>query len=260
MSSRKNILKQKLLERSSSIGIFHSLASPLAAELLGHSGFDWVVIDGEHTTNDVVTVRDQLVALDAAGIPGVVRIVAGETHVIKQFLDAGAQTLLVPMVDSAEFARDLVRAMRYPPDGNRGVASGTRAGRFGLASDYLATANAEVSLITQVESRRAIDNLDELLGVEGVDCLFIGPSDLSADMGHIGNPSHPEVQRAIKDSLGRIRGAGKSAGIYVGNPEQAKTYVDWGANFVAAGTDLGVLAKAVSGVAGEFRAVIADQP
>ena len=256
MPARTNLLKRMLREGKPSVGLFHSLGSPLAAELLGHAGFDWIVVDGEHSTNDVISVRDQLVALDATGVPAVVRLVEGRTHLIKQFMDAGAQTLLVPMVDSVEYATALVRAMRYPPEGIRGVASGTRAGQFGLAADYLSTANQEACLIIQIESKKALDNLDALLGVDGIDCLFIGPSDLAADMGHLGNPGHPDVQGAIEKALKRIRGAGRSAGIYVGNADTCRKYVDWGANFLAVGTDLGILAKAVSGVARELRAVV----
>ncbi len=257
MPARINELKRMLREGQPSVGLFHSLGSPLAAELLGHAGFDWIVIDSEHSTNDVLSVRDQLVALDATGTPAVVRVVEGQPHLIKQFMDAGAQTLLIPMVDSVEYAEALVQAMRYPPEGIRGVASGTRAGQFGLTDDYLSTANQEACLIIQLESRKALQNLDALLGVDGVDCLFIGPSDLSADMGHLGNPAHPDVQKAIESTLTRIRDAGRSAGIYVGNAETARKYVSWGANFLAAGNDLGILAKAVSGVAQDFRTVTA---
>ena len=257
MPARINKLKRMLREGQPSVGLFHSLGSPLAAELLGHAGFDWIVIDSEHSTNDVLSVRDQLVALDATGTPAVVRVVEGQPHLIKQFMDAGAQTLLIPMVDSVEYAEALVQAMRYPPEGIRGVASGTRAGQFGLTDDYLSTANQEACLIIQLESRKALQNLDDLLSVDGVDCLFIGPSDLSADMGHLGNPAHPDVQKAIESTLTRIRDAGRSAGIYVGNAETARKYVSWGANFLAAGNDLGILAKAVSSVAQDFRTVTA---
>ncbi len=256
MPARINLLKRMLREGKPSVGLFHSLSSPLAAELLGHAGFDWIVVDSEHSTNDVLSVRDQLVALDATGVPAVVRVVEGQNHVIKQFMDAGAQTLMVPMVESSEYASAMVRAMRYPPDGIRGVASGTRAGQFGLNADYLSTANQEACLIIQIESQIALNNLDALLDVDGVDCLFVGPSDLSADMGHLGNPGHPDVQEAIEKALKQIRNAGRSAGIYVGGAEAARKYVGWGANFLAVGTDLGILAKAVSGVARDLRTVV----
>ena len=256
MPARHNRIKRMFREGTPSIGLFHSLGSPVAAELLGHAGFDLVVIDGEHATNDVPSVRDQLVALDAAGMPAMVRVVQGDAALIKQVMDAGAQSLLVPMVETADEAAGLVRAMRFPPEGIRGVAGGTRAGRFGLDPDYLATANGEACLSIQVESKAALANLDDLLGVEGVDCLFIGPSDLAAGMGHLGNPAHPDVQAAIEAALERIRGASRAAGIYASTSEQARAYVSMGANFVVGGTDAGVLAKAAKGLAGSLRSAL----
>ncbi len=256
MPARRNRIKRMFQEGAPRIGLFHSLGSPVAAELLGHAGFDLVVIDGEHATNDVPSIRDQLVALDAAGLPAMVRVVQGDTAVIKQVMDAGAQSLLVPMVETADEAAALVRAMRFPPEGIRGVAGGTRAGLFGLDPDYLATANGEACLSIQVESSTALDNLDELLGVEGVDCLFIGPSDLAAGLGHLGNPAHPDVQAAIEDALKRIRDAGRTAGIYASTAEQASAYVAMGANFLVGGTDIGVLAKAARGLAESLRSAL----
>ena len=256
MPARQNKIKRMLNSGKASIGLFHSLGSPLAAEMLGHAGFDWVIIDGEHSTNDVPAIRDTLVALDAASTPAVVRIVGNDVNLVKQLMDAGAQTLLVPMVETAQQAQLMVRAMLYPPQGIRGVASGTRAGQFGMARDYLGTANSEACLIVQIESMKAMANLSDIAMVEGVDCLFIGPSDLAADMGHLGNPAHPEVQDAIAEGLGKIRKKGKAAGIYSSDPEQAGRLASMGANFIAGGTDLGVLSKALALVASNLRRAV----
>jgi 4-hydroxy-2-oxoheptanedioate aldolase len=212
---------------------------------VGTAGFDWIVVDGEHSPNDIRSMRDQLIALEASDSHPVVRVPIGETRLIKQVLDIGAQTVLVPMVETAEQAKDLVRACRYPPEGTRGVgASAARASRFASIPDYIATADDQICLLVQVENRTGIANIDEILAVDGVDGVFIGPADLSTDMGHSGNSSAPEVEEVILATLARIKAAGKAPGILSTKDETTALYRDGGAQFLAVGIDLLMLARA----------------
>jgi 4-hydroxy-2-oxoheptanedioate aldolase len=211
---------------------------------MGTCGFDWLVIEGEHAPNDFRSIRDQLIALAASPSHPVVRVPVGETWMIKQVLDAGAQTVLVPIVESADQARELVRACHYPPKGVRGVgATAARATMFGSVSEYIQTADQEVCLLVQVENRAGIDALDEILQVEGIDGVFIGPADLSTDMGHQGNSAHPEVRAAIADAITRIKAAGIAPGILGVSEEATQAYLDMGAQFLAVGIDVLVLAQ-----------------
>jgi 4-hydroxy-2-oxoheptanedioate aldolase len=221
-----------------------SFADGQLAEIMGTCGFDWLVIDGEHAPNDIRSIRDQLMALAASPSHPVVRVPVGETWMIKQVLDAGAQTVLVPIVESADQARELVRACHYPPKGVRGVgATAARATMFGSVSEYIQTADQEVCLLVQVENRAGIDALDEILQVEGIDGVFIGPADLSTDMGHQGNSAHPEVRAAIADAITRIKAAGIAPGILGVSEEATQAYLDMGAQFLAVGIDVLVLAQ-----------------
>lgn len=209
MPAPKNTFKEALAKGERQIGCWMSFADGQIAEIMGTCGFDWLVIDGEHAPNDIRSIRDQLIALTASPSHPVVRVPVGETWMIKQVLDAGAQTVLVPIVESADQARELVRACHYPPKGVRGVgATAARATMFGSVSEYIQTADQEVCLLVQVENRAGIDALDEILQVEGIDGVFIGPADLSTDMGHQGNSAHPEVRAAIADAITRIKAAG----------------------------------------------------
>lgn len=226
-------------------GCWSGFADPFAIEVLGTAGFDWIVIDGEHAANDIRSIMFQLQALQGSGSHPVVRVPIGEDWLIKQVLDVGAQTVLVPMVESADQARHLVRAVRYPPQGVRGVgAAMARASRFGGITDYTRTANDEICLLVQVENRKGIESLDEILTIEGVDGVFVGPADLSADLGHPGDSSHPEVRAVIKDCLGRIAASDKAAGILSPDDKVAAEYRDWGAQFLAVGLDVVLLAQA----------------
>ncbi len=233
-----NILKRKLAAGDQLFGCWLSLASGPAAEMIGSAGFDWLVIDGEHAPYDISTIRDQLIALESSPSHAIVRVPIGETWVIKQVLDVGAQSIVVPMVESADQARELVRACQYPPTGTRGVgATSARASRFSTIGDYTTTADDQICLLVQVENRAGIAALDEILAVEGIDGVFIGPADLAADMGHLGNPMAPQVQATIHDTLGRIRAAGKAPGI-MSLGDDTQTYLDAGAQFVAIGIDI----------------------
>ncbi len=237
-----NRFKAALAAGQPQIGLWVALASANVAELLGHCGYDWLLIDGEHAPNDLPLMQAQLQAMQAGGAHAVVRIPVGEVWMVKQVLDIGAQTVLVPMIDTAEQAAEMARAMRYPPEGIRGMGAAlARASRFGMEGDYVATANGQVCLLVQAESRKALENLDAICAVEGVDGVFIGPADLSADMGYPGNAAAPEVQAAIADAIARIVGHGKAAGILVSGAEAGQAALAQGARFVAVGHDVGLL-------------------
>ncbi len=252
-----NPFKQALRERRPQIGLWMGLAHAYTAEICALAGFDWLVIDGEHAPNDLRTILSQLQTLAAyPASQAVTRIPVGETALIKQVLDLGAQTLLVPMVDTPEQAAELVRACRYPQaDGGGGVRgmAGARASRWGVYEDYARRANEEVCLLVQVESRLGLQNLDAIAATPGVDGVFIGPADLSASMGHIGQPGHPEVKAAIDDAIARILRAGKAPGILTLDPAMARHYLALGALFVAVGLDTQILLRHTSALAASFR-------
>lgn len=249
-----NIFKQRLLTGEAMIGLWAGLASANAAELCVARGIDWLLIDGEHAPNDVRSILDQLRAVSAYPACPVVRPPMGEAWLIKQLLDIGATTLLVPMIDTAEQAKALVEATRYPPEGIRGVGSSmARVSRYGMNRQYVAEANDDVCVLVQVESTLALLNLDSILAVDGVDGVFIGPADLSAAMGYLGNPEHPLVQKEIESAIMKISKAGKAPGILTTNRDLAKRYLELGARFVAVGTDGSVLASGVSELVEEFK-------
>lgn len=249
-----NTFKQRLRSGEAQIGLWLGLADAYCAELAANAGFDWLLIDGEHAPNDLRTLLGQLQAI--APYPGqpVIRPVIGDTALIKQLLDIGAQTLLVPMVESAAQAGELVRAMHYPPHGVRGVGSAlARASRWNSIAGYLDHADEQMCLLVQIESCAGLANLDAIAAVEGVDGVFIGPADLSASMGHRGNPGHPQVQAAIEDAIARIRQAGKAAGILSADETLARRYIELGAAFVAVGVDTTVLTRGLQTLAATFK-------
>ncbi|MDP8837352.1 4-hydroxy-2-oxoheptanedioate aldolase [Serratia marcescens] len=249
-----NHFKRALQEKRPQIGLWLGLCSSYSAELLAGAGFDWLLIDGEHAPNNVQTVLGQLQAVAPYPSRPVVRPPWNDAVIIKQLLDVGAQTLLIPMIQNAEQARDAVRATRYPPHGVRGVGSAlARASRWNRVPDYLQQADEQMCVLVQIETREAVKNLDAILQVEGVDGVFIGPADLSADMGFAGNPQHPEVQRTIDDVIARIRAAGKAPGILMANKALAQRYLEAGALFVAVGVDTTLLARAAEALADEFK-------
>ena len=253
MAAPVNTFKAALKAGKPQIGLWVALANPLSTELVGGCGFDFLVIDGEHSPNDIPSIMSQLQALNGSTSPAVVRPPVGEAWLIKQALDIGAQTILVPMVDTAEQAQALVAAVRYPPDGIRGVAALTRAAQYGRTPDYLKTANREVCLLVQIETRRGLDNLDAIAAVEGVDGVFIGPSDLSAALGHLGDPMHPEVKAAIEDAMVRIARAGKAPGILMADEAFARRCLDLGALFVAVGSDAVLLSRGAQALVAAYR-------
>jgi len=250
-----NTFKQALANGERQIGCWLSFAEGSAAEIMGTAGFDWLVIDGEHGANDIRSIRDQLIALQASDSHAVVRVPVGETWIIKQALDAGAQTVLIPMVESAEQARDIVRACQYPPHGTRGVgASAARASRFASVTEYIQTADQEICILLQVENRAGIVALDEILTVDGVDGVFIGPADLSTDMGFQGDSAHPEVRQVIAESLAKITAAGKAPGILGVSEEATQSYFNMGAQFLAVGIDVLLLVQSARALAAHWKA------
>jgi 4-hydroxy-2-oxoheptanedioate aldolase len=257
MHTPVNTFKQALRERRSQIGLWMGLANAYTAEICALAGFDWLVIDGEHAPNDLRSIQAQLQTLAAyPASHAVARVPVGDTALIKQYLDLGAQNILVPMVDTPEQAAQLVQAMRYPQDdgqgGVRGMA-GARASRWGHYPDYFKRANEEVCLLVQVESREALKNLDAIAATPGVDGVFIGPADLSASMGHVGNAAHPDVQAAIADAIARILKAGKAPGILSPDRQLAAQYLQLGAVFVAVGLDTQILMRHTSDLAAHFK-------
>jgi 4-hydroxy-2-oxoheptanedioate aldolase len=260
MQTPINAFKQALVAEQPQIGLWVGLADGYVTEVLAGVGFDWLLIDGEHAPNDLRSILAQLQGIASAwsAIPHrsqpVVRIPVGRAELIKQVLDIGAQTILVPMVDTAEQAAELVRAMRYPPDGIRGMGSAlARASRWQAYPKYLHEANAATCLLVQAESVEALANLDAIANTPGVDGVFIGPADLSASMGHVGAPGHPDVQAAMADAIVRIRRAGKAAGILSTTEEQARKWLAAGATFVAVGVDTMLLTHAARSLLEKYK-------
>jgi 4-hydroxy-2-oxoheptanedioate aldolase len=257
MQTPVNPFKQALREKRAQIGLWLGLAGSYSTEICAGAGFDWLLIDGEHAPNDLQSTLHQ--AQIIAGYPGthaIARLPMGHGHVgqslIKQYLDIGIQTLLVPMVDTPHQAAEIVRSMRYPPDGVRGMG-GARASRWGRYPNYGKEANDQICLLIQAETREAIHNLDALIATEGVDGIFIGPADLSAAFGHVGNPGHPEVQAMIEDTIRRIVAGGKAAGILTPDETLAQRYLELGTLFVAVGLDTNLLVRSTNALAARFK-------
>ena len=241
MPAPKNTFKARLGAGEVQIGLWLGLGDPSAAELAAGTGFDWVLIDAEHGPNGLRDILDQLRGIGEQ-TQVVVRTRDDNRADIKQMLDIGAQTLLVPMIESGAQAAEVVRSMKYPPQGVRGVGAAlARASGYNGITDYLQTANDEVCVLVQVESRAGIDALDDILSVDGVDGVFVGPADLAADMGMLGKPGAPEVQEVVVSTLTRIRAAGKAAGILTSDQTLAAQYKEMGVEFLAVGSDVGVL-------------------
>jgi 4-hydroxy-2-oxoheptanedioate aldolase len=248
-----NQLKQNLANKTAQIGLWLSLASGYTAEIVAQAGYHWFLIDGEHAPNTIPTILAQLQALAPYRVHPVARVPVGDTVLIKQYLDLGLTTLLVPMVESAAQARQLVAAMRYPPDGVRGVgATGARASRFSSIDNYAQRANQEMCLLVQVETVKGLDNLDQIAAVDGVDGVFFGPADLSASMGLTGQLEHPDVQHAIERAIKQVLAAGKAPGILSTKPPAARHWLTCGCLFVAVGLDAILLVNAARQLRSEF--------
>ena len=250
MAAPENILKANLARGQVQRGLWLNLPGMVAAEMAGRAGFDWCLIDGEHGPWDPTSIRDQLIALEATGTPAVVRVPMREDWVIKQALDLGVQTLLVPMVNSAAEAEAVVRACRYPPEGVRGMgAMVARAGHFGATAVYPATANDQICILVQAESGAAMEDLAAITAVEGVDGVFIGPADLGADIGFRDNLADPGLWEIVATGVETIRAGGKAAGIIVSGAEAEARMLDLGVTFLGCGSDASVLQAALADLA-----------
>ena len=253
MELPRNNFKRALLAGQQQIGLWVSLASAYSAEIVAGSGFDWLLLDTEHAPNEVDNTLAQLQAVAASPVSAVVRPAWNDTVLVKRHLDIGAQTLLVPYVQTEEEAAAAVAATRFPPRGVRGVAGMTRATRFGRVADYATRASEELCLLVQIETRKGLDHLEAIARMDGIDGVFIGPADLAAALGHLGDPAHPEVQSAIEDAVKRIRACGKGAGILATDEPTARRYIEWGTTFTAVGMDAMILARETERLAAKFR-------
>jgi 4-hydroxy-2-oxoheptanedioate aldolase len=239
----KNNFKRAIKAGQQQVGLWLSLASPTATEVVAGAGFDWMLVDMEHSANDLVDVAAHLRAAVGGTAEPVVRVPWNEPVIVKRVLDIGARTLLFPFVQSEEEARRAVAATRYPPKGIRGVAGTTRANRYGRVPNYLQRAEEEICVLVQIETKKAVAAIEAIAAIDGVDGLFIGPADLSADLGHLGNAQHPEARKAILDAGERIKKTGKAAGFLSPRDDEIRMTLDAGWHFVAVGADVGILAR-----------------
>ncbi len=249
----KNHFKQAIREGRQQIGLWCSIGSAYATEVVANSGFDWLCLDAEHSPNDVLTVLPQLQAMSGSSTSAMVRPPWNDMVLIKRYLDIGAQTLLIPYVQSAEEAAAAVRFTRYPPKGVRGVSLVSRATGYGRIKEYVAKAASEICVIVQVETLEALEQIEAIAAIDGVDGLFIGPSDLAASMGYLGQPGHSEVKRLIEATIPRITATGKPAGILTGDLDFAQRCIDIGSTFTAVGNDIAILARESEKLAARFR-------
>ena len=249
-----NRFKRALREGRRQVGLWTVLGTGTSAEILAGAGFDWLLVDTEHAPNELTMVLEQLRAMEGGAATPIVRPVWNDFVVFKRLLDVGVQSLLVPYVQTAEEARRAVAATRYPPLGNRGVAVTHRANRYGAIPGYHARAHEEICVLVQIETRRALAELEAIASVDGIDGLFIGPSDLAADMGHLGNNRHPEAIAAFEDACARARRVGKPIGILAPVEEDARRYLEMGFTFVAVGNDASLLRASAEQLREKFAA------
>ena len=251
-SAFPNTFRQNLIAGKKLIGCWSSLGSHITTEVLGLAGFDWLLLDAEHSPNDVLSLIPQLMALKDSPSAPVVRPQWNDTVQIKRLLDAGFHNFLIPFVQSADEARAAVAATRYPPQGVRGLSVSQRNNKYGTVKDYFKIVNDNIAVMVQIETMTAVNAIDEICGVDGVDGIFIGPGDLSTTMGHIGNPLHPEVQAAMQKVYASAKAHGKPVGILAPVEADARRYLEMGATFVAVGSDLGVFRNATQALRDKF--------
>ena len=253
MNLPNNAFKEAIAAGRLQIGLWSALASNIVADILADAGFDWILLDTEHAPNEVAGLLPQLQAMSRSSATPIVRPAWNDAVLIKRVMDLGVHTLLIPWVQSAEEARRAVAATRYAPDGIRGSAAGVRASRYGRIADYLQQANSRVCVLVQAETQEALNQIEAIAAVDGVDGVFIGPSDLAASLGHTGDSNHPDVQKAIEGAAKRLRAVGKPAGILTSDHEAARRYIDWGFTFVAVGSDAGLRARGADARAKAFK-------
>jgi 4-hydroxy-2-oxoheptanedioate aldolase len=254
MEMQVNTFKQKLLAGVPQYGLWMGLSEIFSAEICAGAGFDWLLIDAEHCPNDLRSILAQLQAIQPYNSQPVVRPPHGDHVLIKQLLETGVQTLLIPMVETAEQATGLVEAVRYPPHGIRGVGSVlARASRWGRIADYALHANEQICLLVQVETKTGYENLDAILNVPGVDGIFFGAADLAASYGHLGESNHPQIVELILRGLQKVQQGGKYGGVLCGDKELALKYQDAGARFIAVGIDTLLLSAATTALCAEYK-------
>jgi 4-hydroxy-2-oxoheptanedioate aldolase len=253
MNLPENSFKRALARGKPQIGLWSSLSSNYTVEVVAGAGFDWILLDTEHSPSDLENLLTQLQAAAPYPTHPVVRIPWNDMVTIKRVLDIGAQSLLVPYVSTADEARAAVSYTRYPPAGVRGVAGTTRATRFGRITDYARRAHEEICVLVQVETQQALDNIDAIAAIDGVDGIFIGPADLHASLGHAGEIANPKVKPLIDDAIRSIRKKGKAPGILTPNEADARHWLECGALFVAVGADVGILARGAEALAAKFK-------
>jgi 4-hydroxy-2-oxoheptanedioate aldolase len=253
MDLPRNAFKHALAAGKLQVGLWSSLCSNISAEVIADAGFDWILLDTEHSPNEVPGLLSQLQALERGTATPVVRPAWNDAVLTKRVLDIGAQSVLLPYVQNVEEAQRAVASTRYPPGGIRGVAAAARASRYGRVTDYLRKADSEMCVLVQVETRAALDQLEAIAQVDGVDGVFIGPSDLSASFGHVGNPQHPDMQKTLEEAVRRLKAVGKPAGILTTNEDEARRYIGWGYLFVAVGSDIGLLSRGAETLAKKFK-------
>jgi len=248
-----NQFRRDLVAGRQLIGCWSSLASPITAEILGLAGFDWILFDGEHSPNEVTSFVPQLMALKDSVSAPVVRPPANDPVVLKRLLDIGFYNYLIPFVGTADEARRAVASTRYPPQGIRGISVAQRSNKYGTVKEYFNEVNDNICVLVQIESREGIDNIDAICQVEGIDGIFIGPSDFSAAVGHLGNPGHADVQAGMRHVMERAKAHRKPIGILAPVEADARRYIEMGASFVAVGSDLGVLRMQTQALRDKFR-------
>jgi 4-hydroxy-2-oxoheptanedioate aldolase len=253
MDLPQNAFKRALKAGKAQIGLWSTLSSNYSVEVIAGAGFDWILLDTEHSPNDLENLLTQLQAAAPYPTHTVVRVPWNDMVTIKRVLDIGAQSILIPYVSSAEEAKAAVSYTRYPPQGVRGVAGSTRASRFGRVKDYARRAAEEICVLVQVENQQAIDNIESIAAVDGIDGVFIGPADLHASLGYMGEISNPKVMPVIDEAIKRIRKCGKAPGILTPSEDNAKRQLSLGAQFVAVGNDIGLLARGAEALLARFK-------
>ena len=248
-----NSFKNALKSGKPQIGLWSSLSSNYTVEVIAGAGFDWILLDSEHSPADLENLLSQLQAAAPYPTHPVVRVPWNDMVNMKRVLDVGAQSLLVPYVNSAEEARAAVAHTRYPPAGVRGVAGTTRATRFGRVKDYAKRAHEEICVLVQVETQGALNNIEAICAIDGVDGVFIGPADLHASLGYTGEIANPKVKPLIDDAIRRIRKCGKAPGILTPAEADARHWLECGALFTAVGSDVGILARGAEALAAKFK-------
>lgn len=259
MQIRQNTFKQNLQKGKKQYGIWNGLADSYAAEICAGAGFDWICIDGEHAPFDLRTILHNMQAIQSHNVPAIVRVPTADPVLMKQLMDAGAQSILAPMIETADQAELIAKAMVYPPNGIRGVGTAlARAAQWNRVNDYFKVANEQMCCIGQIESIKGVEALDEILEVAGLDVCFLGPADLGATMGYLGQPGHPEVVKLVKECIHKIVKAGKVAGFLTGSKQLIQEYTEAGALMIGVGLDTLILAKGTKAMAESYKGVLKD--